>query len=320
MRKLSQAAQQMNGRSIPVLITWDVDPDSWMPIEERQWALNTAMDICYSLGIHATFFITARPAHLFSGEIEKMQAQGHEIGCHGLTHKSEEDYNRMPPEMQRAYIEEATEKIESLLSTSVRAFRSPRVKTSANTLRLLSEYGYQADSSVCSQRIDLVSSNLINANWFFSPRHPYHPHRDNAFKRGELGIWEIPVSALVIPFISATLQVLGLSATKVFFRLLLAEARLTGKPIVYLAHPTEFATSDQGEKKTARQRYATHLRHEFFTPSYIRTHGLRLRNLLYRLDAASLLRSTEELFAYMASFADVHFMTVSEYVVHLNNG
>jgi hypothetical protein len=94
----------------------------------------------------------------------------------------------MSTSMQRSYIEEATKKLEKLVGSPILSFRSPRVKTSAQTLRLLSEYGYLADSSVCSQRVDFISSNLINGGWLSAPRQPYHPHRDNAFKRGDLPI------------------------------------------------------------------------------------------------------------------------------------
>jgi len=32
-----------NNTSVPVLVTWDIDPDSWIPGEKRRWALDTAM-------------------------------------------------------------------------------------------------------------------------------------------------------------------------------------------------------------------------------------------------------------------------------------
>jgi peptidoglycan/xylan/chitin deacetylase (PgdA/CDA1 family) len=282
-----------------------------MPLDKRQWALNTAMDLCHQQGIHATFFFTARPAALYDGEFEKLRVQGHEIGCHGLTHGDEENYDQMPEAMQRTYIQEATETLQDLLNSPVRAFRSPRVKTSAHTLRLLADNGYWADSSVCSQRMDLASSNLINVGWIFAPRRPYHPHRANAFRAGDLPIWEIPVSAMVVPFISSALGVLGLTPIKNLFRLLYAESRRTGKPIVYLAHPSEFVeTGNEG----LRGKLQAALHREYFTPAYIRTHGLRLRKLLHRANARTKLQDTQKLFAYMASFPDITFQSVSEYV------
>jgi hypothetical protein len=300
-------------KPVPVLITWDVDPDLWMPCEQRRWLLNTAMNLCHSQGIRATFFFTAQPADVYLEEFDKMRAQGHELGCHGLTHGDEENYNRMPEPMQRAYIEQATERLQSLIGEPVRAFRSPHVKTSATTLSLLARNGYLADSSVCSQRIDFVSSNLINTGWILAPRRPYRPHRDSAFRLGDLAIWEIPVSAAVVPFISSALRVLGLPAMKALFKLLYAESRRTGKPIVYLAHPTEFRARKVKGRKGLWKLY---VRREYFTPSFIRVHGLRLRNLLYSVNGEVLYQNTQDLFAYMASLPDVRFMTVSEYISH----
>ena len=163
-------------KSIPVMITWDVDPDRWTTLEKRQEALTLAMDLCDSLNIHSTFFITANFAHEYPSQIRRMQALGHEIGCHGLNHTDEEEYDRMPLDKQRMYIQEATRKLNEVVGSRVQAFRSPRVKTSGRTLELLAEYGYQSDSSVCSQRIDFLSSNLINLGWLVAPRSPYHPH------------------------------------------------------------------------------------------------------------------------------------------------
>ncbi|MCP4538176.1 MAG: polysaccharide deacetylase family protein [Chloroflexi bacterium] len=302
--------------TVPVLITWDVDPDLWRTFEKRQWAINIAMDMCCDLGIPATFFFTAEPAYMYHKDVWKMLAQGHEIGCHGLTHGNEEDYDRMPEDMQRAYIEEATEKLQALVGVPIHAFRSPRVKTSAVTLSLLAEYGYTADSSVCSQRIDFLSSNLINTGWIRSPRRPYHPNKNSPFKKGDVPIWEIPISAMIIPFISSALRVLGLPAMQALFKCLYAESRRTGKPIVYLMHPTEFTSSGQGKKRA--NRFKKYIRREYFSPSFIRTHGFRMRNLLYRMNAETLLNNTRDLFVYMASFSDVEFMTISEYVCFLD--
>jgi peptidoglycan/xylan/chitin deacetylase (PgdA/CDA1 family) len=302
----------MTSKSVPVLITWDVDPGLWIPFDERKLVLNAAIDVCHSLNIRATFFFTAQPAYMYLDEIQKMLAQGHEIGCHGLTHGDEEDYDRMPEEIQRSYVEKATEELQALVDTPIRAFRSPRVKTSARTLKLLAENGYQVDSSVCSQRIDFISSNLINAGWLFSPRRPYHPHRDSPFRVGDVPIWEIPISAMILPFISSTMRVLGLSAMKMLFKLLYVESRCIGKPIVYLAHPSEFRPG----REVSRNLYTKYIRYikpEYFSPTFIRTHGFRFRNSFYRIDGEALLDSTRELFAYMASFPDVTFVTASEY-------
>jgi peptidoglycan/xylan/chitin deacetylase (PgdA/CDA1 family) len=302
----------MQHKPVSVLITWDVDPDRWTTSDRRQQALSVTIDLCEELGIRSTFFITANFAHEYPAHIERMQTLGQEIGCHGLTHTDEEDYDRMPEEMQRAYIEEATSKLKAVVSSPIRAFRSPRVKISATTLRLLAEHGYLADSSVCSQRLDIISSNLVNKGWLLAPRRPYHPHHNSPFKQGNLPIWEVPLSAWVVPFTSKVLNVLGLPTMKILFRLLYAETRCTGKPIVYLCHPTEFLASTGKSKGRSVSRL---FKPKFFSPHYIRTHGLLIRNLLLRMDGKTLFNNSRELFAYMASFPSVTFMTIREYVI-----
>jgi peptidoglycan/xylan/chitin deacetylase (PgdA/CDA1 family) len=296
-------------KTVPVIVSWDVDPDRWTTLEKRQYSLNKSMDACAEHGIRSTFFITANFIHEYPEELERMRILGQEVGCHGLTHTDEEEYDRMPETMLREYIQQARQKIEAVITEPLISFRSPRVKTSANTLRLLSEYGYLADSSVCSQRLDFVSSNLINPGWLVSPRKPYHPDPANAFKRGNLPLWEVPVSAMIVPFISNALNVLGVAALKAFFRLLYAESKYTGKPIVYLGHPTEFIPPREGQR---RRQYRLKLKE--FSPSYIRTHGLLLRTYLYGMDGVTWFNATRTLFAYMASFPDVEFMTVGQYV------
>jgi peptidoglycan/xylan/chitin deacetylase (PgdA/CDA1 family) len=303
-------------KTVPVLITWDIDPDSWVSAEKRQWALNVAIDLCHSLDIRATFFFTAQGADIYPDEFRKMLAQGHEIGCHGLTHDNEENYDRMPEDMQHAYIQQATEKLGALAGRPMRAFRSPRVKTCAYTLRQLVRYGYWVDSSVCSQRMDLISSNLINVGWLLAPRSTYHPHRDSAFKSGDLPIWEVPVSAILAPFISSMLRSFGLGVMKALFRLLYAESHRTGKPIVYLAHPVEF-TKPKPRQEEKGKRKIPFLTRKHLSPAFVRTHGfLFIRALLYRMDGETQIAMTQELFTYMASFPDVTFMTASEYAIH----
>lgn len=299
----------LNQIPAPILITWDVDPDRWATVEHREKTLSMALDLCEEFGIRTTFFITANFAHEYPEHIERMHLLGQEIGCHGLMHTDEEDYDRMPPDLQRTYIEEATQKLQTAAGSTICSFRSPRVKISAYTLKSLSDYGYLTDSSVCSQRLDFISSNLINPGWLVAPRCPYHPHHTNAFKRGNLPIWEVPISAAVVPFISSSLRVFGLCYMKAFFRLLYTESKYTGKPIVYLAHPSEFIDScDLRKPLTLRD----------FSPSRIRTHGFLARNLLYRLEGQALFKATRELFAYIASLPDITFMTCNEFIHHLN--
>jgi len=287
---------------VPVLITWDIDPYSRRDLERKRQALQVAIGLCRELNIPATFLFVAQEARWYTEEIAELRCANHEIGCHGLTHGDEEEYNRMSPDMQRRYIEQATRLLEEETGMPITAFRGPRVKISSVALRLLAERGYLTDSSVCSQRLDLVSSNLINPGWLVAPRSPYHPHRDTAFRRGDLGILEVPVSALMLPFISTSLYILRLPLMQVLFRLLYAEARRENKPIVYLAHPAEF-----GPQSYARLRWSD------LSFKTWRTHGLRVRGRLREPDPEVRLNLSRALFSYMATFPGIHFMTMRTY-------
>jgi hypothetical protein len=299
----------MEVKQVPVLITWDVDPDRWTTLEKRQAALTSAIDLCEEIGIKSTFFVTANFAHEYLNLLTRMQALNQEIGCHGLTHTDEENYDRMPVDMQKTYIEEATLKLKSVINGPVISFRSPRVRISAVTHNLLVKQGYLVDSSVCSQRIDFLSSNLVNPGWIFAPRLPYHPHPTNAFKSGKSRLWEIPISAIVVPLISGSLNVFGLRLMKLLFKLLYFEAKLTGKPIVYLGHPSEFiSTMKRRENVSLKQ----------FSLSSIRTHGFLFRNLFFRMDGEQWYKSTREFLTYVASFHDVVFLTAGEYAERLS--
>ena len=289
-------------KPVSILMTWDVDPSPEISLEARKKSLYVTAQLCKELSIESTFFVTANARQAAPTELEMIRQNGGEIGCHGLTHESEEDYDRMPEAMQRVYLEQATSKLEQLSGSKIHVFRGPRVKVSATTLKILAELGYIADSSVCSQRIDLISSNLINFGWLTAPRLPYKPHHTNVYKKGDLPLLEIPISAVGIPFISAILSVLGLASMKALFRLLYTEARRTGKPIVYLGHPIEFTSGWQLPFSWKE-----------LTPGYIRTHGILLRKRLYRLNPAEWLMATRDLLDYMHSFPDIQFMTIGDY-------
>lgn len=291
---------------VPILITWDVDPSPEVPYELRKQSLDVTVELCKDLDISSTFFVTANADHATPVQIEMIQAYGNEIGCHGLTHNNKEEYDRMPEEMQLHFLQQATTKLEELSGNKVCVFRSPRVKISATTIKILVELGYIADSTVCSQRFDVFSSNLINPGWLVAPRLPYRPHPENIYKSGDSDIWEIPISAIGIPFISASLSVLGLAPMKALFRLLYAESRRTGKPIVYLGHPIEFTSG-----------WLKPFSWKEFTPGFIRTHGLLLRKRLYRLNPKAWLKATQELFTYIGSFPGTHFMPVGEYALKM---
>lgn len=291
-------------KSVPVLITCDIDPTPELNLQNKKKALNRAAGLFDQFGIRSTFFVVANLAKDYQIQIEQLMKNGHEIGCHGLEHGLEEGYNRMPEDVQRKYLTTATKKLEDLTGNAIYSFRGPMVKTSHTTLKILEELNYLVDSSVCSQRLDFISSNFINLGWIYAPRLPYQPSYGSAYRRGELNLWVVPVSALILPFISSTLYTFGLGIMKRLFDTLLYESRHTGKPIVYLMHPAEFACYGTMNGKTSYKS--------------IKMRGFSFRRKLkLRIDEQKRLKYTENLLDYIVSYQNVQFMTLSSYVTSI---
>lgn len=179
-------------KPVSILVTWDVDPAQEVCTENMKRALEQTRCLLRDYKIPSTFFVPANMAEQFRGDIINFIPDGHEIGCHGLTHGNEEDYNRMPEDIQRKYLYEATDILRKSTGQTVHSFRGPHMKTSAVTQKILSGLGYIADCSVASQRVDFVSSNLINVSWIFAPRLPYRPSRRSAFRKGDQDICVVP--------------------------------------------------------------------------------------------------------------------------------
>jgi len=290
-------------KPVSVLVTWDIDPTPEVTIENKREALKQTRLLLRDQQILSTLFCHAKIADQLSGEIEGLLQDNHEIGCHGLTHGSEEDYNRMPEDMQRKHLYEATDILRKSTGQAISSFRGPRMKTSHMTQKLLIELGYAADCSVASQRVDFVSSNLVNVSWIFAPRLPYQPSRRNAFRKGDQDIWVIPLSAIILPFISSALYVFKINIMKRLFKALYMESRCTGKPIVYLIHPFEFAPIT-----------GSWIPENLSKTQLIRTYGFVFREKFCEKDPNERFRMNKELIKYMRSFPNVQFKTVRDFV------
>ena len=287
-------------KKVPVIITGDVDFSDHHSGADKRAILQNLLEITRSMELRCSFLFTAKEAQKFPDIVHDLSMEGHEIGCHGLTHGDEEEYNNMAPEKQRAYIHEATDIISKIVGTDVVSFRAPRVKVSATMYQTLSEAGYIVDSSVCSQRMDLVSSNLFNMDWLFAPRLPYHPSKRTPYRRGNMALTVVPVSALGFPFISSLLYVVGPKIMKGIFRLFYLESCFTGKPIVYLFHPYDFIPEIRGARNYGKN---------------IKVHGLRFRRYFRRRDPSKRFQDTIELWKYIMSCPGTLCLTLKQYVI-----
>lgn len=281
-----------------VIITGDIDYSEHHEHSDKLMIFDKIINVSKESGIRLSFNFTAKEAIKIENQVKLLADSGHEIGCHGLIHNDDEEYNRLPYEKQFQYISEATNILAEITNQDVSSFRAPRVKVSSHMYQILEKLGYLTDSSICSQRMDLISSNMFNKDWLFAPRLPYNPSPSNPFKKGDSNLLIVPVSALFIPFISSVLYVFGLSFMKMLFRILYLESLMTGKPIVYLYHPYEFIPEIRGKKKY---------------DSNLKVHGPRWRRHLYRGAPQDKFEKHVKLWKYMKKFKAVEIITMKQF-------
>ena len=175
-------------KKVPVIISFDVhshvyrDKLNELPL----WFENT-LRVLDNDSIKATFFFPTECAELFPHEVRMIQKEGHEIGCHSLTHSPKEQYDKLSFDNQKNNLIEAKKRTEEITNKQILSFRAPVFKINANTIRALDEAGFKIDSSVCPQRLGIFSSDITNTGWLYSPRKPYHPSYKNPFVSGRSG-------------------------------------------------------------------------------------------------------------------------------------
>jgi hypothetical protein len=263
--------------------------------EQKDILLKLANDM-KAIQLPLTVFTTSEAADRFSEEIKILKETGNEIGCHGLNHRSEENYKKLNRQNIEDYILSATLNIERKLREKPVSFRGPGMTTSAKTQEVLINNGYETDFSVCPQRIDLFNSTGGTLRWITSPRTPYNPGK-NPFVKGKLPIWVIPLSCIGLPFISGTLYLLGLNFMKLFFRVLLKEAVKFNKPIVYLFHSYEFSSYINKGKKPQLQTNRRKLIHRFYLKDHFKRYEMNLSLLKFMLSFDSVLPVTGKNYA-----------------------
>ena len=296
---------------IPILISLDVHSHVYRDrLDEIPVWIDKTLRILDDISIKSSFFIPAKCAELIPGEVRRIQGEGHEIGCHSLTHMPDEQYNSMSFESQKSKLSEAKKRLEEITMSEIVSFRAPVFKINGDTIRALDEVGFKLDSSVCPQRLGIISSDISNFGWLYSPRNPYHPSYDNPFTRGNASLWEIPVSSFIVPFMANVGMVFGGLVERLFFKFLYAESAMFNKPIVYLFHPEDL------DENRETLKYEFHWKH--LLPS--KTHGFRFRYAFYgKQDAKKISENVVSLFKTVKSQKNIKFIACKDMIPLLEN-
>ena len=225
---------------VPLIVTMDLEIARDHDLGAQAEILERLHLDLERLRLPLTIFTTAEAARAFPLLLAKLRSAGHEIGCHGHDHAPGEDFSRLSETEARRALTRATDGIRRVVDAEPRSFRGPWLATSATTQRVLLELGYRSDFSPCPQRLDFFRTRGGTFRWLGAPRGPYHPAPDDPFRRGSSPLLVVPLSCLGVPFLSGLLYLAGVPPVRAVFRALHAEARRTGRPIVYLFHSYEF--------------------------------------------------------------------------------
>lgn len=198
------------------------------------------LDLYAKYKIKTTFFFTGYIAKLYPEVVKMILPFGHEVGSHGMSHIKENGFDVMPLNKQIRHLKESKKILEDISGEEVISFRAPALRVNKNTAIALAETDYCIDSSIASQRFDMFMSfgGLKKIRWLVAPRIPYRTKSDSLFRRGNGSIFEIPISATLIPYVGTTMRIFP-KITSVQRRLLSIESKLSDKPIVFLIHPNE---------------------------------------------------------------------------------
>jgi hypothetical protein len=295
-------------RTVPVLLTYDIHTHAAHSAPEVDRYLQHVLELHARMGVKASFFVPAEAARAMKQTVASLLREGHGVGCHGLTHRNE-SYKSMPAPEQKEKLSRATREIEDIIQQRVTFFRAPVFKISGTTIRVLEELGYEADLSINSQRLGLLSSDVWNVSWMVAPRRPYHPDCQYPWRKGQAKLWEIPLSCTLLPYMSNTALVCGLGFMKTFFWSLCVESRWMRKPIVYMAHP-----EDLWPWRETRPRQP--FRWGDVVPTSVE--GLRFRRALLEDDPKKIAQTSQALLEHMCGEGRVRLLTVPEYVAELN--
>jgi len=250
--------------------------------------------------VKAPFYTTAKYAELQPESLKILLREGHEIGCHGYDHS--ELYDSMNYQAQLSILTKSKRIIEDEIEDKICSFRAPALRINKYTVKALEDAGFLTDSSVASQRFDgpFTSGAKKKLKWLFADRNPYMMSYFKPYKKGKSNILEIPVTAMVWPFIGTHMRISPF-ITSLFQKCFMWESKFTGKPLVFLFHPNECLRFSISKTKKRGNFFNDQLRH--------RAKMRNLGDIAIKLLEEVIIRSKKE---------GAEFITVHEYYERYN--
>ena len=144
-----------------VAFTVDLEPDcppfltGFRGIEH---GLPCLLDLLARTRVPATFFTTGEVATRYPQAIERLVAEGHELGCHGMTHTA---FDTLDAESARREIIESSAILRDF--ARVTSFRAPYLRFPDEYVDLLEQSAFELDSSHARYKLAYYRSNVRTA-------------------------------------------------------------------------------------------------------------------------------------------------------------
>lgn len=199
----------------------DVDPfwfiascyqgDSTPMRDERtiyETAIPVFLDALDRFGLKATFFVVGRDVEDNRNIpwLERMVAAGHELANHSYSHPIR--FKQLGPGLVEE-VDRCADLLWEALGVRPVGFKSPAYGVTPELLAHLVRQGYRYDSSVLPNSIT-QAVRLVQKFWLSyvqgsaygalrsatAPLMPYRPGATDPYRRGEVPLWELPVSTM----------------------------------------------------------------------------------------------------------------------------
>ncbi|MCX7918804.1 MAG: polysaccharide deacetylase family protein [bacterium] len=208
------------------------------------------LELFHSYNIHATFFVVGSDLENpeVANQVKRLVDAGHEIANHSYSHPL--NFSLLSTADKRNEILNADRILRKITGKIVRGFRSPAYAIDTETLMVLTELGYQYDSSILpthwSWLIRWVESGMAllhfspsasygKIKYARAPQTIYHPDLNRFWKKGNSSLWEVPVS--VYPYIRTPIH--SSFASRIgwrYFASAVNQISRLGLPLIYVFH------------------------------------------------------------------------------------
>jgi peptidoglycan-N-acetylglucosamine deacetylase len=208
-------------------------------------AIPRALEVFGACGARGTFFLIAEEAALHRDVVRAVVAEGHEVGCHSMSHSL--PFDLTDRERRRKELVEARAVLEETAGVAVTGFRAPSWDTQPLLLPSLAEAGYRYDASsyptwmLLLHRLTVARRSGAQKNTLGAPiSHLFFGRtKPHTVRLKDREVAEIPICTapfVRIPYYHTLRYLLPAPA----FRALVALTRTRRGPLGYVFHAVDF--------------------------------------------------------------------------------